>query len=49
MKNWLVAESGIEVLAIAIVYLLFLRPLLASFLIGFSVGFCFIEESNPPP
>ena len=49
MKNWLVAESTTAVLAIAIVPRRFLRPFIASFMIGASVGFWFMSFVKPPP
>ncbi|MNL88785.1 hypothetical protein D3C87_2187160 [compost metagenome] len=49
MKNCAVAECGSLVRAMATVYLSFFRPLLASLLIGWSVGFWFMPGSKPPP
>ena len=49
MKNCALAEWGAWVRAIATVYLLFFRPLLASFSIWASVGFWVMPGSNPPP
>ncbi|MNR58587.1 hypothetical protein D3C85_1796210 [compost metagenome] len=49
MKNWLVAELGLEVRAIDSVPRTFFRPLLASLRIGSLVGFCTICSVKPPP
>ena len=49
MKNWLDAECGSDVRAMATVYFLFLSPLPASFAIVARVGFCFMPGSMPPP
>ena len=49
MKNCAVAECGSEVRAIATVYFVFLRPLVASLATGSRVGFCFMPGSMPPP
>ena len=49
MKNCADAECGAEVRAMATVYFLFFRPLLASFSTGASVGFWFIPGAKPPP
>ncbi|MNP20125.1 hypothetical protein D3C76_1126860 [compost metagenome] len=49
MKNWLVAELGLEVRAIDRVPRTFFKPLLASFLIGSLVSFCCICAVKPPP
>ena len=49
MKNCDDAEWGSEVRAMAMVPLSLRRPLLASFLIGASVDFCFMSRSKPPP
>ena len=49
MKNCALAECGADVRAIASVYLVFFRPLLASLVIGSRVGFCFMLGSKPPP
>ena len=49
MKNCADAECGSMVRAIARVPVLFDRPLLASFLIGARVAFCFMPGSKPPP
>ena len=49
MKNWLVAEFGLLVRAIAKVPRVFLSPLLASFLIAGRVAFSLRLTSMPPP
>ena len=49
MKNCALAECGSLVRAMATVYSSFFRPLLASLLIGLSVGFWFMPGSKPPP
>ena len=49
MKNCAEAECGSMVRAMATVPTLLDRPLLASFLIGARVGFCFMPGSKPPP
>ena len=49
MKNCEVAEFGLPVRAMAIVYLSFFRPFEASSAIGARVGFCCMSAVNPPP
>ena len=49
MKNWLDAECGSDVRAIATEYRRFLSPFAASFAIVPRVGFCRIPGSMPPP
>ncbi|MNW07044.1 hypothetical protein D3C71_2035680 [compost metagenome] len=49
MKNWAEAECGSMVRAMAMLPTLLDRPLLASFLIGARVAFCFMPGSKPPP
>ncbi len=49
MKNWAVALSTAWVRAIVMPPRSFLRPLFASFLIAFRVGFSLMSRVKPPP
>ena len=49
MKNWLVAEFGSIVRAIAMVPRRFLSPFMDSMAMGSRVSFWFMSRVNPPP
>ena len=48
MKNCALAECGSLVRAIAMLYLTFFKPLVASLSICARVDFCFMPGSKPP-